>query len=197
MLQTCSVDTIAGLKPGDHLCCLYETQEERRTLLTSFIRQGLKGYEKVLVVMDTPSDEKVLPNLRARGLEVEHYLSSGQLSLISVDEVYMQGGVFDPDRMIAMLQAETERASAEGYAALRVTAGTAWARQGRPDPERLIEYEAKLSTFLSQNKCLALCQYDRCGFDPRLLLAVLAVHPIAIVGTDVYDNVYHIPPPSF
>ncbi len=30
--------TIADLKPGDHLCCLYNTEEEHRAVLTPFLR---------------------------------------------------------------------------------------------------------------------------------------------------------------
>lgn len=40
-------------EPGDHLCCLYRTEEERRSLLTPFLRAGLEGCEKVLYVLDT------------------------------------------------------------------------------------------------------------------------------------------------
>jgi len=46
--------------------------------------------------------------------------------------------------MIALLRSQTERALAEGYAALRVTGEMSWASRDLPGSERLIDYEAKL-----------------------------------------------------
>ncbi|MFQ6079806.1 MAG: MEDS domain-containing protein, partial [Thermodesulfobacteriota bacterium] len=121
-------------------------------------------------------------------------LASGQLVILTRDDAYMREGVFDPDGMIALLRGETERALAEGYPALRVTGEMTWALRGLPGSERLIEYEARLNEFFPGSKCLAICQYDRRRFDPAVLLDVLRTHPIAVVGTEVYDNFYYIPP---
>jgi PAS domain S-box-containing protein len=80
---------------------------------------------------------------------------------------------------------------------LRVTGEMSWALQGLPGSERLIEYEAKLNGFFPGSKSLAICQYDRQRFAPELLLDVLTTHPIAAIGTQVYDNFYYIPPAEF
>jgi DNA-binding response OmpR family regulator/signal transduction histidine kinase len=69
-----------------------------------------------------------------------------------------------------------------------------WALRGLPGSERLIEYEAKLNEFFPSSSCLAICQYDRQAFGADLLLNVLRTHPIAVVGTEVYDNFYYMPP---
>jgi hypothetical protein len=96
--------------------------------------------------------------------------------------------------MIALLRADTERALAEGYSALRATGEMTWALRGLPGSERLIEYETRLSEFLAGSKCVAMCQYDRRRFTPEVLLDVLRTHPIAVVGTVIYNNLYYIPP---
>jgi len=174
---------ILHLVPGDHLCCLYETEEEHRAVLTPYMRQGLERGEKVLYIADAHIAEGVLAYLRADGLEVEPYLARGQLSILTADDAYMRQGVFDPDGMIALLRTETARALAEGYSALRASGETTWALRGLPGSGRLIEYEAKLNTFFPGSQCLGLCQYDRRRVDPAVLLEVLATHPTAVVGT--------------
>jgi len=189
--------TIADLKPGDHLCCLYETEEEHWAVLTPFLRQGLERGEKVLYIVDAHTAEAVLGYLRGDGLDVEPYLESGQLSILSANDAYTREGIFDPDGMIALLRTETERALAEGYPALRITGEMTWALRGLPGSERLIEYEARLNEFFPGSKCLAICQYDRRRFEPALLLDVLATHPIAVVGTEFYENFYYMPPTEF
>lgn len=186
--------TITDLGPGDHLCFLYETEEEHRALLTPFLRQGLERDEKVLYIVDVHTGEDILGYLRSDGLEGESYLASGQLNILTTEDTYLQGGVFDPDRMIAFLRTATERALHEGYMALRVTGEMTWSLRGVPDSEQLIEYESKLNTFFPGSQCLAICQYDRRRFDSGLLLNLLATYPTVVVGTEVYDNLYYIPP---
>ena len=39
------VKNIGDLRPGDHLCCLFETEEEHRALVTPYILQGLERGE--------------------------------------------------------------------------------------------------------------------------------------------------------
>ena len=82
--------TIEDLEPGDHLCCLYETEEEHRALLTPFLRQGLERGEKVLYIVDARTAEAILGYLREDGLEVEPYLESGQLSIPTADDAYIR-----------------------------------------------------------------------------------------------------------
>jgi PAS domain S-box-containing protein len=185
---------IADLGPGDHLCCIYETEEEHRSVVTPFLRQGLEQGEKAIYIVDTRTAGTILGYLRDDGLDVESHLARGQLAVLTRDQAYMREGVFDPEGMIALLREETEQALAEGYPALRVTGEMTWALRGLPGSERLIEYEARLNEFFPGSQCLAICQYDRRRFDPAVLLEVLRTHPIAIIGTQVYDNCYYIPP---
>jgi signal transduction histidine kinase len=130
-------------------------------------------------------------------VEVAQYLQRGQLTVLSSDNAYMPAGRFEPERMIALLRSETERAVEERYKALRVTGEMSWALKGLPGSERIVEYEAKLNTFFPGSQCLAICQYDRRRFDPRVLLEVLETHPLAVIGTEVYENFYYMPPQDF
>ena len=185
------------LQAGDHLCCLYASEEEHRALLSPFIRQGLERYEKVVYLVDDHTTEQILNYLDADGVEVDPYLNRRQLTVLSSDESYLVEGVFDPERMVARLRSETERAVAEGYKALRIAGEMSWALKGLPGSERIIEYEAKLNTFFPGSRCLAICQYDRRKFDAGVLLEVLATHPLAVIGTEVYENFYYMPPQDF
>ena len=185
------------LQTGEHLCCLYASEEEHRALLSPFIRQGLERYEKVVYMVDDHTAEQILSYLDADGVEVDPYLNRRQLTVLSSADSYLLAGVFDPERMVALLRSETERAVAEGYKALRVTGEMSWALKGLPGSERIIEYEAKLNTFFPGSRCLAICQYDRRKFDAGVLLEVLATHPLAVIGTEVYENFYYMPPQDF
>jgi len=189
--------SVKNMAPGDHLCCIYETEKEHKDLITTFMRQGLERGEKVLYIVDAHTGEEILNYLRDDGMLVKPYLESGQLVIITVDEAYMREGIFDPDAMIELIGDETERSLDEGYSALRVTGEMTWALEGLQGSERLIEYEAKLNEFFADSKCLAICQYDKRRFEPALLSDVLATHPIAAIGTEFFENFYYVPPEDF
>jgi signal transduction histidine kinase len=191
------------LQPGDHLCFLYETEDERREVLTPFLRQGLEQGEKSLYIVASSRQHsrehakisaRIVGYLRGDGLDVEPYLARRQLTFLTAAETYLRGGFFDPQSMIVWLQTETQQALIEGYSTLRVASEMNWALSGSPGSERLIEYEAKLNDFLSGGQCITLCQYDRRRFAPATLLDALRTHPIALVGTELHDNCYYIPP---
>lgn len=189
-----SIRTVSELQPGNHVCCLFENDEEHRVLMKSFIRQGLERNEKVIYIVDARSANEVINYLRDDGGETESYLERGQLIIFEVGQTYMREGIFDPDDMIALLRHQTEQALNEGYSALRVTGEMTWALRDLSSSERLIEYEAKLNEFFPGSKCLAVCQYDRRRFSAGLLLDILSTHPIACVGTKVFDNFHYMSP---
>lgn len=182
------------LEPGDHLCCLYGGEEERRSLTASFLLRGLEQGQKSIHIADAGAAPTVEAYLRGKGIDPNPYLERGQLVLLTSAEAYTKGGTFDPDRMIGFLRAETERALAEGYAALRVSGEMTWALGGLPGSRRLMEYEAGLDRFLPGSACLALCLYDRMAFGAGLLLEVVAAHPLVVVGDRLYENFYYLPP---
>ncbi|MCL5962557.1 MAG: EAL domain-containing protein [Chloroflexi bacterium] len=197
MAPTYSLRTITDLGPGEHACCLYETEEEHCALITPFLRRGLEQGEKVLYISDDSTPDVVLSYLRNDGLNVEACLSNGQLGVLPFEDSSWAAESFDPDRTVAVLRSQTERALSEGYSALRITAEMSWALHPQPGNERLGEFESKLNAFFSGSQCLALCQYDRRRFDSVALLNALVTHPVAIVGTLVHDNFYYIPVSSY
>ncbi|MDH3558798.1 MAG: MEDS domain-containing protein, partial [Deltaproteobacteria bacterium] len=189
-----SLERSIDLRPGDHLCCFYETDEERRVVLAMLLLQGLERGEKACFIGDMQTSQALLDYMGDDGFEVSPYLSCGQLGVMSFDETYLREGVFDPDKMIDLLKTETDLALAQGYRALRVTGDMSWALQTPPGSEQIIKYEAKLNEFFPGSKCIGICQYDKLLFPPALLMYVLETYPLAIIRTELFDNFYYIPP---
>lgn len=184
----------SALQPGDHLCCLYETDEERQAVAIPFIRQGLEQGQKVLYIIEAQTSQRIVQELRQAGVNSADAINQGQLEILSRQDSYVREGGFDPDMMVALLRAETSRAVAKGYTALRVIGEMTWIFQNSPGSGGIIAYEVKLNEFFLQSQCLAIFQYDQRRFEAQSLLEVLRTHPITVIGTEVYDNVYYIPP---
>lgn len=189
-----SIKAIADIKVGQHLCQIYETEDEHRLVMTSFLRRGLLRNEKILYIVDTHNAETILDYLEQEKVRTKPFIDSGQLLILTRDESYLKDGVFVPEQVISMLRSETEKAIKDGFSALRITGEMSWALRGLPGSERLIEYESMLNDFFPESKALAICQYDQTKFEPEILINVIRAHPRIVIGTEVCDNFYYIPP---
>ncbi|MBN1504385.1 MAG: MEDS domain-containing protein [Candidatus Eisenbacteria bacterium] len=188
------VRTIGDLRLGNHATFLYQNEPEHRNVMTRFVRQGLERGEKVIYVADSHTPETVSNYLRSERVDVDSHLDRRRLVFLTSSETYLRRGVFDSERMRAMIVGEAERALAEGFAGLRGTGEMTWARGSPGGSEKLIEYERALSELAEKTHVLMVCQYDRSSFRPEFLLDILHIHPLVIVGTEVCENFYYIAP---
>lgn len=189
------LEALKGLKPHDHICLIYETNQDWRDAVIPFLQMGLEQGEKCFYVVDSRTAKQIRHLLIKEGIDAESVEQSGQLVIRHQSDAYTQEGFFDPDRMIALLISETEKALSEGYTALRVTGEMTWVLKGLPGSEKVIEYEAKLNSDLfPKNPCVAICQYNRQQFNPEIIKGVILTHPIVIWGKQLYENIYYIPP---
>jgi len=191
------IKAINNLQPHDHLCLIYETQDEQFEAAIPYIREGLKQGEKCIYIADENTVECVETEMNKTGIDVESHQKSGALSIVTSQESYLKEGSFDPDRMIQFLENLTKEAKKEGYSVLRVTGEMTWVLAGDPGSDRVMEYEAKLNYFIEKNDCLAICQYNRNKFSPDTILDVIHTHPLVIFGRTVANNFYYIPPDEF
>ncbi len=185
--------TLGDLKPGDHVAFIYKTEEEHRSVLEPFLRDGLERGQKVVYIAETHSPGAVLDYFRKSRFDVRPYLDCEQLVIKGPEETYLRDGVFDPYTVLSMWKEEVERAVAQGYTGLRATGEMSWVLREPPGCEQLIEYEAKICEFCEEAQCLALCQYDQKHFGSDLLMDVLQTHRIVILGTELCHNFYYFP----
>ena len=189
------VKTINDLQPGDHLCLVYSTEEEHRDVLTAFVREGLRRGEKVMYFADAHTPALLLDYLRDEP-NVGRDLHSGQLQVLTAEQVYLREGRFDVDRTIGLLAAELDKALGEGYPALRVTGEVTWIFGKAPGVAQFFEYESRVNEFFNGRRALGLCQY-RHNFAPEALFHALLTHPLAARGSSLAKNRSYVPPDEF
>lgn len=187
---------IAQVKPEDHICCLYETEDECWSHAGALLLRRANRTQKVICVLD--GSTTVLRNhLSHEGAEVDALLERGEMSILGSTDVLSVKAPFEPARLMRWLHSETEQALHEGYAFLTVFVVMPSSLQRSCDMDSLIEYEARLNDFLPGKKCSVICAYDTRKFEPALLLDVLTTHPIIIKGNEFLDNFYYVPPSVF
>jgi transcriptional regulator with GAF, ATPase, and Fis domain len=181
----------------DHLCSIYDSQEEQFSVAIPFIRIGLDRGEKCVYVADDGTEDVVREAMQAEGIDVERAVASRALVLTTKEQTYLKRGSFDPDWMFSFWKEATASAMREGFSLLRATGEPEWLLTGSPELEHWIQYESKVNHTLSENNCLALCQYNRHRFPPEVILDVIRTHPIVIYRGAVCRNVYYVPPDEF
>ncbi len=195
--ESAYLEAIRRLGVHDHLCLIYDTQEEQFGALVPFVRSGLERGERCVYVADQNTADEVLDALDSAGLDVAAATDRGALSVVTKREAYLRDGYFDPERMMAFLAESAGSARSAGFRALRVTGEMTWALGGAAGSERLMEYESKLNRFFPDADILAICQYNRRWFPAELIKQVIETHPLVIHGATVCRNPYYVPPEEF
>ena len=183
----------SGLGLNQHLCFIYETQEEQFAAALPFLRSGLERGEKCFFVADQDSGAAVLNALRKAGTDVDRHLRSG--TLILADKPYVKPGRFDPDWCIGFLSKSIQGTGDDRFSGVRTWLGEmTWALAEETAPETLIEFEAKVNHFVRDHDIRALCQYRRERFSPELILGIIRTHPVVVYGGIICQNPYYVPP---
>ncbi|MEJ8646756.1 MEDS domain-containing protein [Streptomyces sp. MS1.AVA.3] len=173
---------VQHLRPGDHAFVSYGDDEVRWEVVTAFVRLGLAHGEKVLVLPcpEVPEDE-VLARLDFPSRSTVSARERGQLVVSSMREVIRPDTEFTAARQMGRLSAETDRATAEGYAGLRAFIDMGWVRALGADVAVMACRETGAQALFSGRPYTEICAYDRRRFDRAVLTAMERAHPRALL----------------
>jgi hypothetical protein len=180
---------------GDHVCTLYSNRDEQLAAAVAYIRGGLARGERCLYVVCEHSPDEFREGLRAAGIDVEREEGRGALLLLTKHDGHLNGGFFDPDKMINMLHGAVKDALDAGFAGLCAAGDMSWLLDEAQGSERIAEYEARLNAFYPSSRALGLCLYNRTKLPPSTLDHGLATHPhVRIEDNILLDNPFYEAP---
>jgi hypothetical protein len=180
-----------------HACAFVNSRAEAYETLTPFIKEGVDGGEKVVQVTDPHLRQDHLRLLADAGIDVDDTQERGQLEVITWAETYLRGGRFDPEAMMALLEAMLLAAQKRGFPRTRLVGHMEWALEDRPGVENLLEYEARVNHVLASHRQPAVCTYDVTRFPGHIMLDVLRTHPLVVVNGVLQENPFFVPPDEF
>lgn len=170
---------VGELQPGDHACLLFESDEERASILRDFVLGGLDAQDKILYLSgedDPPGPGALLDECRLDGTLTA---LDGRVEVVCLAEFRSGHGQLEAAALLRRLRGAARRSREEGYRALRVAGEPCAALHGGhglPDVPRLLRYEALLAEEFSSGETLAVCQYDIRRCDPAALDAFESAH---------------------
>jgi anti-anti-sigma factor len=175
----------------DHVCVSYQNDDQGKRLLALNLTAALERGEKFVYFAETGPAQDVLAWLRGQPLEVEPVLARGQLTVHPAHRLAEADGTLDSDRMVALVNHESEVAVRAGYTGVRICSEMAWTLRTRPSVGYLLEHERRLSGLLAGGELRWLrvvCLYDKRRIPAIQLSSLGEVHRIALTAEQAQQN---------
>jgi signal transduction histidine kinase len=188
------IDVVGDIPWGSHFCFFYDTKEDLVDTLISYCKAGLENGEFCLWVVAEPlTVEEAVDALKDAVPNIDRYLADSSIEIVPACDWYFQGGTFDLKRVTDGWHEKLARASARGYAGVRVTGDTAWIE--KKDWKDFCEYEEGLNEAVADQRLAVLCTYPLAACGAVEILDVVRTHQFALArrhkGWDVIETAGH------
>ena len=193
-MRKTGVDVVGDMPWGTHFCLFYETRADLLETLVSYCKAGLENQEFCLWVVAEPlTGEDATHALKRVVPDLDRYLADQSIEIVAARDWYLQDGTFDLNRVISGWNVKLARASARGYAGVRVTGDTAWLE--KKDWKDFCEYEESLNQAIAGQRLAVLCTYPLAACGAAEILDVVRTHQFAVTkrrgGWDVIETAGH------
>jgi hypothetical protein len=113
------------------------------------------------------------------------------------EEVYLRGGGFSKDAMLATIQEALKTGPKLGFPLTRLIAHAEAVLQDGSKTNEWLEYEARLNDVLPGYDDPVICTYDANLLNGTIAVDILRTHPVVILGGRLYENPFFVPPMEF
>ena len=144
--------------PWGHRCCLYDDAADFHRLVAAFFTEGLRdGLRVAYAGVGGPESSRAdLAGLRG----LDRLLSEGAVHIVSLEEVYRPDHPLDPERLVARYAAATERALADGFRGLRLSADGTELVRSTQQQDAWARYEFLVGRYMASHPLSALCGFS-------------------------------------
>ncbi|GAA2163509.1 MEDS domain-containing protein [Actinomadura napierensis] len=195
---------VGSMELGDHLCLFFDSEAERRSVMATYVRDGVRAGHKVIYISDAVPGRDVAAWLGSRadagpdtvrpqeddGFDFAAALDAGHFVVRTAEETFLASGRFDPDESLELMATEIDLALVQGYPGVRIAGEARFSLRRWPGTERHGDFERMLDqVFMTTDlKAMAICQFDRRWFDEARLAELEAGHMGRVRADDHYDD---------
>jgi PAS domain S-box-containing protein len=193
-MRKTGVDVVGDVPWGTHFCLFYETRADLLETLVSYCKAGLENQEFCLWVIAEPLvKEDARQALEQSVPNFHQYLADESIEIVTARDWYLHDGTFDLNKVISGWNEKLARASARGYAGVRVTGDTAWLE--KKNWKDFCEYEESLNQAIAGQRLAVLCTYPLAACGAAEILDVVRTHQFAVTkrrgSWDVIETAGH------
>jgi hypothetical protein len=181
-------------RQGEHICAVFDTEEQYLAIAAEYVADGLLSGEQVLYVCQSDAAvhafRAVLRNL---GINVEAVRKRGALVESTHAAAHLATGRFDCEQMLTLLNDAVETALNSGFTGLRACGDMSWLLVQPEGADQALEYEALLNAFFRGVRACGMCLYDRHRLPARIVDHALATHSSVVLDGRHRSNPFYDP----
>jgi hypothetical protein len=181
--------TLAHAKFRDHFhaCAFVMGSAEERAVIDPFFIEGMRRGEKAFYSVDPKQREDHHVRLAASAS------SPDLLEVTTWNETHLNGGLFDPDRMMAAFDTMIKDNAAAGRPPMRIVGQMGWVFSTPPGINQLVAYEVSVNDVLSRGKTPTVCVYDIRHLTGSMMMDLLRAHPLTVMNGVLHENPFYTP----
>jgi PAS domain S-box-containing protein len=163
-VQKFGIDFVGDIPWGTHLCQFYETKHDLSDILVPYFAEGLRSNEACIWITSEPLEvEEATAALKKAVPDIDRFIKSGQLAILSYTDWYLKDGTFDADRVLQGWIEKEQEALSRGFEGLRLTGNTFWIERSLWN--HFTDYEEAVNNVLGAHRIIAVCTYSlrNCG----------------------------------
>ena len=153
------IETLAQIRPGDHVALIYRTRREQLDCAIPFITLGLAANERCLYIADCNPIGVIRQAFSDAGIDVDAAEENNSLRILTKKETYLRHGLFEPAEVVADLDRWISESLDSGFAGFRHRGEMTWALDLLSSISALLDYAAQLET-KKASSFIGLCQFD-------------------------------------
>lgn len=177
--MTCELHTrpVQGAERGEHLCGLHSDPDGRARLVQAFAAAALGAGDRLLYLCaHADGRTRVGRTLEGAVPDAAAMLRNGQIVVLRPRPADAPDAGRLPQRMAAMLRTQADRARADGYPGLRVTAEMDGVLERCGSVDELLRLEHLCADQMRRCGIIGLCQYGRPAIRAATLARIAAAH---------------------
>ncbi len=182
-LRRTGIEIIGAVPWGTHFCNFYQSKRDLLDILVPYFKAGLEDNEFCMWVTAEPLGvDEAIKAMRRAVADFDERLAARQIEILSYDQWYVKGGVFDSERVLAGWVDKLSAALARGYEGLRLTGNTFWLE--KKDWDSFLAYEDQVNSVIGKYRMLAVCTYSLRKCDASEVIDVVNTHQFALAKRD-------------
>lgn len=180
---------------GAHICGLYDTEDERDSIVLSFLGQGARDGDLQLYCPSERTRNDFVHRFTERFPELSAKLKDPDyFQLYHARQLYYPDGIFNPLSMARNLTNFFKVSQLRRARNIRACAEMVWALDTFVERDELMVYESWLNYFIPGKPWVSVCMYNVNKFSGSIIMNVLQTHPYSINKGVVMENPFYQPP---
>ncbi|MHB8125709.1 MAG: MEDS domain-containing protein [Desulfitobacteriaceae bacterium] len=191
-LRQTGIEFLKDIPWGTHICGFYQTKKDLVDILVPYFKIGLENNEYCMWVVSEPiSVNEAEQVLRDALPNLDFFLKSSQIEILSHAEWYLRFGNFDGKQVLDAWVEKIQRALEKGYEGIRISGNTSWLKKRYF--KTFMDYESKVEKLIGSLKMIAMCTYqlDQCGIHE--VIDIVNNHQFSFIKNQYdMDSIYNI-----